>query len=67
MFLGLIVLIVWIEQMLFKQKYALDKLNKLLNILDNKIFSPNLLSKTCINNSILKLLNISKYKKRIKQ
>jgi hypothetical protein len=66
-FLGLIVLIVWIEQMLFKQKYALDKLNKLLNILDNKIFSPNLLSKTCINNSILKLLNISKYKKRIKQ
>jgi hypothetical protein len=66
-FLGLIVLIVWIEQMLFKQKYALDKLNKLLNILDNKIFSPNLLSKTCINNSILKLLNISKYKKRKKQ
>jgi len=53
--------------MLFKQKYVLDKLNKLLNILDNKIFSPNLLSKTCINNSILKLLNISKYKKRIKQ
>lgn len=67
MFLGLIVLIVWIEQMLFKQKYALDKFNKFLNILDNKIFSPNLLSKTCINNSILKLLNISKYKKRIKQ
>jgi len=40
--------------MLFKQKYALDKFNKLLNILNNKIFSPNLLSKACMNNSILK-------------